>query len=56
MTATIVPAGRPFSADLKRSWIRDLKQLCPSAREAMLRGLAMSYGQRAAYLVRKGLR
>jgi hypothetical protein len=56
MTATIVPAGRPFSADLKRSWIHDLKQLGPLAREVMLRGLAMSYRQRAACLVRKGLR
>ena len=57
MTATeTVPVGRTFSSDLKRAWIKDLKGLCPPAREAMLRGLAMSYGQRAACIVRKGLK
>ena len=52
----IVPMGRPFTDDLKRSWVHDLKALSPAAREAMLRGLAMSYGERAACMVRKGLR
>lgn len=52
----ITPMGRPFSNDLKLSWIHDLRQLSPAAREAMLRGLAMSYGERAACMVRKGLR
>jgi len=50
------PVGRPFPLTLKRAWIADLKGLSPSAREAMLRGLAMSYGHRAACTVRKGLR
>jgi len=55
MTVT-TPVGRPFPLALRRAWIADLKALGPSAREAMLRGLAMSYGQRAACTVRKGLR
>ncbi len=52
----LAPVGRPFPSTLKRAWIADLKGLSPSAREAMLRGLAMSYGQRAACMVRKGLK
>lgn len=51
----LTPVGRPFPLTLKRAWIADLKGLGPSAREAMLRGLAMSYGQRAACTVCKGL-
>ena len=51
-----VPAGRPFPPDLSQDWVRDLKRLTPAQREAVLRGLAMSYGQRAACMVRKGLR
>ena len=55
MTAP-VPSGRPLSEALRRNWVNTLRGLCPSAREAMLRGLEMSYGQRAACLVRAGLR
>lgn len=47
---------RPFTPALYCAWVRDLRNLTPSQREGMLRGLAMSYSERAACMVRKGLR